>query len=756
MPTADTAIDRLYELLPTIHRLRDHEQGQPLRALLQVIAEQVQLIEDDIGSLYDNWFIETCDNWVVPYLADLIGGAPAGEAGPFGDPRTAEGLGRNRALMSRREVANTLRYRLRKGTLAVLERLARDVAGMPARAVEFQRLLAASVALNSQRLRAGRSVDLRQGRRLGVLGGPFDEAAHLPDLRRMGSSHTPGRFNPPSVGLFVWRLRAYPITHAPASCIEAVGPHCYSFSVLGNDVPLFNRPRADADADAIAGELDVPAPIDRRAFSQSTIVDGQARTRASPDYYGLAVEGGTTVARSLVIWAEDWPPKEADNRKPVARERIVPTDLDRWSYVPRNGELAVDPERGRIVFPPRQLPKRVYVSYHYGFSGDVGGGEYERPLLQRDSATLVRVKGKTELQRALEPWKRQTDEGGELVIAADQPAHAVIEITDSGVYTIPIDLALDARHSLQIRAALRTRPVIRLLDWQADAPDSLTITGREGSRFILDGVMIAGRGVRLTGALESFTVRHSTLVPGWSLEPDCDPQRPAEPSIDVTDSHPCIVVEHSIVGSIQVNNNEVDAEPVPIRISDSVIDATGTDCDSPECEAIGAAGSMIAHAVLRIVRSTIIGRVMSHAIELAENSILLGRVTVARRQIGCMRFCHVPHGSRTPRRFNCQPDLVEARVRQDAPVATAPQVLEAALQAERRRVWPRFGSTRYGTPAYCQLTPDCAEEIARGADDESEMGVFHDLFQPLRLASLRTRLDEFVPAAVDAGVILVN
>ena len=28
--------------------------------------------EDDIERLYDNWFIETCEEWVVPYIADLL------------------------------------------------------------------------------------------------------------------------------------------------------------------------------------------------------------------------------------------------------------------------------------------------------------------------------------------------------------------------------------------------------------------------------------------------------------------------------------------------------------------------------------------------------------------------------------------------------------------------------------------------------------------------------------------------------------
>ena len=61
----DSRIDRLYDLLPAIYRIRDAEQGEPLKALLRIIAEQVNLVEDDILKLYENWFIETCEDWVT-------------------------------------------------------------------------------------------------------------------------------------------------------------------------------------------------------------------------------------------------------------------------------------------------------------------------------------------------------------------------------------------------------------------------------------------------------------------------------------------------------------------------------------------------------------------------------------------------------------------------------------------------------------------------------------------------------------------
>ncbi len=737
-----TQKDRLYELLPVIYRMRDHGQGEPLRALLQVASEQVEVVENDIERLYENWFIETCEDWVVPYIGDLLGYEPVHEAGEPGEVTTPQGRLRNKILIPRREVANTLRYRRRKGTLALLEQVANDVAGWPARAVEFYKLLAWTQALNHQRPDRGRTVDLRQGDALDRLDGPFDELAHTVDVRRINSHRTQSRYNIPSVGLFVWRQKAYSVTHTQAYCVEDVGPHCYTFSALGNDTPL-TRPELEPEPTQIAGELNLPIPIRRRAFEERKEEEGQERRQAAAAYYGLV--GDTRIGKSLAIWTRGWPIKKASEQL-IPRESIVPADLSDWQYRPQRGQVAVDPVLGRIAFPPKQLPKEgVWVSYHYGFSADIGGGEYDRPLSQPADSVIMRVSGQEQLNTELEPWKAGTD--GQA--PEGQPPHAVIEITDSGVYVLPINITLKKDHSLQIRAANRARPVIRLLDWQTDRPDHLSVTGAAGSRFTLDGLLITGRGVQIEGELASVTIRHSTLVPGWSLDPDCEPHRPAEPSLEVINAHPCIVVEHSIIGSIQVNLDEVAMDPLKIRISDSILDATGSECDGPECEALGASGSAIAHAVLTIARSTVFGHIYTHAIELAENSIFMGLVKVARRQIGCMRFCYVTPGSRTPRRYHCQPDLVEKAVEAEF---NPGEEREHAKECERQRVRPQFNSTRYGTPTYGQLAHTCAEEIKRGADDESEMGVFHDLYQPQRAANLRTRLEEYTPTGSDAGI----
>ncbi len=760
--------DRLYELLPTIYRMRDVEQGEPLKALLRVITEQVNLVEQDINQLYENWFIETCEDWVVPYIGDLVGYEPVHDAGEPSSVETLQGRQRNRILIPRREVANTIRYRRRKGTLSLLELLANDVAGWPARAVEFYTLLSWTQALNHMRLERARTSDMRDGNTLDLIDSPFDQAAHTVDVRRINSSHSRGYYNIPSVGLFVWRLRSYSVTGTAAYCTESEGPHCFTFSVLGNDSPLYMNPVTESDPTHIADEFNLPVPIRMRLFE-----DHKARL------YGAD--------KSMQILVGE---KQGDKivRSPVPADQIIPADLSDWSYIPRRGKVAVDPVLGRIAFASRHWPKNgVWVDYHYGFSADMGGGEYARELPQPSDFKLYRVGQDGDYQAindALQHWQQQGTE------------HAIIEITDSNVYVEQLNIAItNGKKSLQICAANRQRPIIRLLDWQTEGPDSMTISGDLGTRFILDGLLVTGRGLQVSGDMAELVIRHSTLVPGWTLDVECEPQRSTEPSLEVFSPNICVKIEHSILGAIQVDpailvnpeypddqpedpyddpdtqtddvnepdnediipprcqgqGGEVCLDPIRMCISDSILDAT-----DPELEVLGMPGCPVAHTVLNIVRSTIIGQLHVHAIELGENCIFHGRVTVARRQHGCMRFSYISPDSRTPRRYRCQPDLVVSAVEQSlmqAPYSPSDLELEEARQAEILRVRPRFNSLRYGTPTYCQLARLCADEIKTGADDESEMGVFHDLFQPQRDANLATRLEEYIPAGADAGVI---
>jgi hypothetical protein len=854
------SIDRLYEWLPTFHRSRDAQQGYPLRALLRVIGEQVDVVEDDITQLYSDWFIETCADWVVPYIGDLIGYRPVHEAGLAGDPRTAEGRLRNSWLIPRREVANTIALRRRKGTLHVLEQLARDVAGWPAIAIEYYRRLGWAQNLNHQHPERARTARIGGAPERDDEAWPCDPRAHTVDVRRIDSHRRRGRYNIPSIGLDVYRLKSYPVTSTPAYCIEDAGSHCYTFSVFGNDAPLFAQV---TDCDACGENSNgVPMPL-RRTRLQTIEQRHPPITKTSEIYYGDK--------KALAIRAPGWPNK--NSAQPIPANAIVVADLADWTYVAKSGTVAVDPERGRLAFPPGQPPRQgVRVDYHYGFSADIGGGEYARPLIgpslrdqsqfdTRDfldaTGVLRRLQDETEVLSAylrgrfdaatllaIDAWPPASPPPTELVerlVAAfeaeladddlyvasrfpglvlsdemlrllahkddsssvarlnrllieatygsaiacryryyavgdggyeflaqalqqrqtDQPRYAVIEFTQSGVYTEPVTIQLEEAQTLQLRAAERTRPVLRMLDYMADRADSFRVVGKTGSRLVLDGLLIGGRGVQVRGPehgeestggdLCEMVIRHCTLVPGWSLQCDCEPKRPGEPSIELSGSGAALKIEHSIIGSIEVTHDNTRVEPNTITISDSVIDATHSGR-----VALGAGEGRAAFVNLSVIRTTVLGALTTHAIFLAENSIFTGCVEVARRQIGCMRFCYAPPDSRTPRRYHCQPDLARAADLDQLQDDASDEQKKATDDAAYLRVKPVFTSTRYGNPAYVQLSQCCAVEIVRGADDQSEMGAFHDLFQPQRAANLRTRLDEYTPVGMETGIFFAT
>ena len=71
-------------------------------------------------------------------------------------------------------------------------------------------------------------------------------------------------------------------------------------------------------------------------------------------------------------------------------------------------------------------------------------------------------------------------------------------------------------------------------------------------------------------------------------------------------------------------------------------------------------------------------------------------------------------------------------------------------------VFPAFTSLRFGDAGYCQLAKQSGPEILQGADDRSEMGVFHDLHQPQRVANLQNGLNDYLRFGLEAGVFYAS
>ncbi len=747
-------------------RVQDRASAdQPLRSILSVISEQVDLVEGDIGQLYDNWFIETCQEWVVPYIGDLIGYEVLHESGEPTESTSSEARALDRILIPRQDIGNTVHARRRKGTLGVLPELARDVAGWPAIAVEFGMLASITQAVNDLWTARGRTVDVHSPSALEDVMGPRDAFSRAPEVRGNASPSAFGSLPTSGVGLFVPRYRSYSISYCTAGWIRNAGDHCFTFSPVGEDVALF-------------------ASIFPVALSRDDV--------SSPVHYGKG--------KSLAIWISD----EGEKTKPrlVPIEAIVPANLSHWRHEPEIGTVAVDSLRGRMSFPPAEIPRRVFVAYHYGFSFEIGAGEYSRafsappnaplvaavdenvvtfsgtPILGIDititidgsatasytstasdtassvatavaktidalgipgiaalaQAQCVTVGGATTVSVAFPPRIYRVSSGGaethrhlSAALArwkSDAPARATIEIEDSEVYDEEdLDIDLSAGQYLEVRAASGARPVIRMVDTRAGGPDLVDITGAETATLAIDGLMIAG-GFRVAGRLAELILRRSTLVPGWTVSRRAD-RRTVEPSIAIRDSLASLRIEKSILGPVSVEREESAPRPLRMTISDSIVDADhrGEALSSPDAKA--------ANVELRVKRATVLGHIRVHSIVLAENTIFDGTVTVSDCQHGCFRFCYVPTKSKTPPQYECQPST------------TTPDLA------------PAFVSRRFGDPGYARLQDDAPQEILEGADDRSEMGAFHDLFLPQRKANLTTRLAEYTPAGVVTSIIPV-
>lgn len=690
--------ERLYALLPAVYRIRDEEQGKPLWGLIGVLAQEMEALEENLEQLYDDQFIETCQKWVAPYIGDLIGyrmllGVTADVSSP------------------RAEVANTIAYRRRKGTAAMLEQLARDITGWPARAVEFFEQLATTQYMNHVRLHAPATAELRSTSRMLELGGAFNRVAHTAEMRRPESGS--GRYSIPNVGLFLWRLQPFRLTDVPLTADPGdPSGRRFRFNPLGADQPLFRRPITEEVISHIAEPSNVPDPINLRLMAKA--VKAAAADPTVPDDYG--------VGESILLSIPD--PNPATPPVPVDLPGICVCDLRDvpagWAHEATVDvdTIAIDPRLGRVVLGANIIGP-ILGTFHSGFSRPIGGGEYERTPTGASLATQ-RTAHRSE---ALQPHLNAIASGGRLVIG-DSLTYA-----ETPVFKVD-GVANPALPGLEVVVTGRNgaRPLIA-----SSGPVTLDIGAR--SRLVLEGLVISGHALRMNAAADGekreLVLRHCTLVPGRTLSPDGSATSPGAASLVVAHPFAEVTLERCIVGAVQAH---ADAK---VTMLECIVDAGLPEAVAFEGTAPGGPG-----AELTIVDSTVIGKLHARIMRLASNTVFFAGlatgdsweapVLAERKQEGCVRFSFVPKGSLVPRRFHCLPS------------------------DEHPNVLPHFTSLRYGDPGYAQLRGATHRTIREGAEDGGEMGVMHPLQQPQRETNLRIRLEEYLRFGLHAGIYYVT
>ena len=255
----------------------------------------------------------------MPYIGDLIGYRSLyGVAPRLGSPRA--------------EVANTIGYRRRKGTAAMLEQLARDVTGWDARVVEFFEWLGWNQYMKHTRIDPARGGNARpaQSRCLRadvVRRGAFDRA---PAAMTCGPpSSEAGRYNIPNIGMFLWRLHPYSLIDTDA---RKVAGGQWTFNQLGWTAPLFNPLTRDSEEAIIeiAREIDVAHELRPRVLYDElearrlTLAMNQRPADANsgdPPVFQVALDGDLLAPDEIAICRLDgW------QRPSNTRRYTLPTD----------------------------------------------------------------------------------------------------------------------------------------------------------------------------------------------------------------------------------------------------------------------------------------------------------------------------------------------------------------------------------------------------------------------------------------------
>ncbi|MEO8845437.1 MAG: hypothetical protein ABI591_34095 [Kofleriaceae bacterium] len=727
---------QLFDRLPAIHKIKDEELEGPLQAYLAPVETAFNAVKDGIDALYHDLFIDTCADWVIPYIGDLLGTSHLA-----GDPWTL-----------RADVADTILLRRAKGTLGAIERLAHDLTGWGAFPVELRENLVWAQALNHQRpdrggapayaippygrhtvIRGGFAT-IRDPAVLSQLGTAYDTFARFPDVSTVRPYNL--QYNLPNLAVFLWRLASYEVeleptlaSPAPATT-SAGGTFVARFFVhpLGRPVRMFGRSTYEPDRRPIVlTPLDEqPSPIPRARLGPEP---ADPIGVANPAAYVEVLEYDPAVSP---IPVGDLPiqlhvPINLFTAAPVIRGANLCAWEGGLAPALAPNEIAIDPVIGRIAIgvssqaQADQLVAQLVLTYRYAAVGPVGAHPVGRdPLPAGTPAAIV-------VPSAAAPTLADALAG--LATISDAPL--VIELDDDAIHDFDGGDLVVGR-PLILRAAEERRPLVRLKHPLSFGTASLddhvanTTVRIEGIMFTAGDGWADSDPLIARVAIEALDLRGCTLDPGGYRVLDGSPTgsraKPrtamrlaadygfAAADLAKFDAIPSIELTRTIAGPLLV-----DADAYTIALASSIIDAS--DLTAP---AIGGDTTPYA-AKTQIDGVTIFGTTLVQRIS-GRGGIFTGTLTVDDDQTGCLKLCWFSNqGDRLPQNSEC-------------------------LKAQDARLV--FTSEVFGHEAYAQLALDCDPRILNRGPDDDQMGAYGFLLEAHKWANLTIRLREFTPVGV--------
>ena len=702
-----SARETLYGQLPAVYRRRDAERGEPLRALLAILDEQFQRVQADVETTWDNWFVETAEEWLVPYLGQALG-LPV--------TRNVSAI----AFSRRAFVANAIHYRRGKGTAATVELLARDLTNYPTRVVEFFTRMAWNEAINHQTSRQA-TLDIRSTIALERLGGPFDAAMRTAEVRRIASGR--GKVNLPNLGLFMWRSQLWPIAGADAEAMGIPGTSAWWFRPIGGERPLYAPLETEVDPRAVADEASVPLALSRRR-----LWDQARRLGADMRWpFTIAIHGDAPAGHST---------------RQVRDDEIDICNLETIPATVNAGRAIVDPQRGALVLGANLVAGlsnvEVVTDHFIATPGNIGAGPWNRG---------------EEVRSWLASWTSPPEArtvGYQVVVQREGTGTAIVNTLDDAVRGwndfltgLPDDAARGQALGLILVADSRTHlaPPARAIRMPAGAVLGVGAARLDDTMVVADSVRPLVRGtIRVQGLDRTASNRGELYVNGLMVDGRIRVQNGALQGLRVVSS--TVLAPRAI----DVEGQDGANAGLTVRLERSILTDVVTGGAFAGLDVTDTAVTGEVHAPLTpasMLASTVLGTTRCGQLN-ATSCLFDDLVTIEQQQDGCVRFSYVPVDSRTPRRFRCQPDLA---------IEEAAGTAAAALV--RLRVRPQFISVDVHAPGFLLLDALTPAAIRGAAEDGGEPGCWNHLQHGLRLANLNNALPQFLRFGLEPGVFFL-
>lgn len=763
--------EKLWEWLPAVYREQDALNGDnALRAFVESLAEQAAYLKRSQDRLWDDAYVELASDWAIPYLAALVGTRLVSAQNP---------------RARRVDVAKTIYYRRRKGTVAVLEQLIADMAAWDGKVVEeFKRLGRTRHALDEMaeigrltKTPEGGWANLNAARSAQLVGTPFDEFHYTPDVRKPQGAV--GQRGISKLTLHLYRLQAVEFRGVQPRRMKTLpGTHQgFTFDPSGRDIPLFSRNSfsfgesgRDWASWQTAAPWQLPAAIKCRLLGE------------------VAYE----INDSQLAWILDDGPDGAPIPS-MAQRRAAADDLRRLSTL--NGQpqrfLSTTEFRRLVTGLPNAatlLTSGVWAGLltrslvddcgHSALLADASGNSsigipalglsyvdvYPAIILPRQKTCAGNLDNwNVNVPNGIDWWVQP--ERGRFLINPGAHAFASIRVRYHVGMLIPLGAGGFGRQTplenidvqwqksnfstgtpalgtvrvedsssfvdppdqlaLQntiIRAAEEQRPYLRLNNfWRFGAAIN-------NAQLSLDGLWIGTHTTPRSVVLQTSTAAanfDTVHLRFCTLDPGGeDANNVALPPVTLLiDGYvDTLIIENSILAEIKLQNaNSVVKNLV---LQDSIVHARTS----------GHVAINLPTTYLQAIRSTVVApRLTDTAIIIeridAEAVLVAGLVVASDQQTGCFRFSAAADGSVLPHPYRSVSLSIGENI---------------------------FASQRFGEPNYLQLSAVANKNLLTGGENGTEIGVYASAILPIKASSLVTKIEEFMPFGRVPNLMIEN